>query len=46
MVIIRKDTEHKDARRMGKEQETGEKEYGNLLDEERKQGSNSDRTGL
>ena len=31
---------------MGKEQETGEKECGNLLDEERKQGANRDRTGL
>ena len=31
---------------MGKEQETGEKECENLLDEERKQGSNCDRTGL
>ena len=46
MVIIRKDTDKKDERRMGKEQETGEKECGNLLDEERKQGSNCDRTGL
>ena len=46
MVKIRKDTDKKDARRMGKEQETGEKGCGNLLNEERKQGSNCDRTGL
>lgn len=39
MVKIRKDTELKDARRMRKEWGTGEKEFGNLLDKERKQGS-------
>ena len=33
------DTEGKNIRRMGKEQETREKECGNLLDKERKQGS-------
>ena len=31
-----KDTELKDARRMGKKWGTGEKEFGNLLDKERK----------
>ena len=39
MVKIRKDTELKDARRMRKEWGTGEKEFGNLLDKKRKQGS-------
>lgn len=39
MVKIRKDTEVKDARRMRKEWGTGEKEFGNLLAKERKQGS-------
>ena len=39
MMRLRKDTDKKDARRMGKKQETGEKEFGNLLDKERKQGS-------
>ena len=39
MVKLTKDTEHKDARRMRKECRTGEKESGNLLDKERKQGS-------
>lgn len=36
MVKIRKDTGLKDARRMRKEWGTGEKEFGNLLDKERK----------
>ena len=36
MVKIRKDTELKDARRIRKECGTGEKEFGNLLDKERK----------
>ena len=39
MVKLTKDTEGKNIRRMGKEQETREKECGNLLDKERKQGS-------
>jgi len=39
MVKIRKDTELKDVRRMRKEWGTGEKEFGNLLDKKRKQGS-------
>ena len=39
MVKLKKDTEHKDARRMRKECGTGEKESGNLLDKERKKGS-------
>ena len=34
-----KDTDKKDAKRMRKECGTGEKESGNLLDKERKQGS-------
>ncbi|EEX17343.1 hypothetical protein HMPREF0973_02781 [Prevotella veroralis F0319] len=34
-----KDVHKKDARRMGKEWETREKECGNLLDKKRKQGS-------
>ena len=38
MVIIRKGTEHKDARRMRKDAGTGEKEGGNLLDKARAQG--------
>ena len=36
MMRLIKDTELKDARRMRKEWRTGEKEFGNLLDKERK----------
>mgnify|MGYP007110404817 CR=1 FL=1 len=39
MVRLIKDTNKKDARRMRKEWGTGDKEFGNLLDKERKQGS-------
>ena len=39
MVKITKDTEGKNTRRMSEEQETREKECGNLLDKERKQGA-------
>ena len=39
MVKLTKDTEGKNTRHMSKEQETREKECGNLLDKERKQGS-------
>lgn len=39
MVKLTKDTEGKNTRRMSEEQETREKEYRNLLDKERKQGS-------
>ncbi len=38
MVIIRKGTEHKDARHVRKKAGTGEKESGNLLVKERAQG--------
>ena len=41
MVKLTKDTEHKDARHMRKECGTGEKECGNLLDKERKEGSSN-----
>ena len=39
MVRLIKDMDKKDVRRMRKEWGTGEKEFGNLLDKERKQGS-------